>query len=107
VAAMGSRPGDENLLAEATIRDALICAAARNDRAFLIRRATTPVVAIPGQHEAVSDDVAALSSRVAEHFARGNPGESVNQVLAALAPAPDGLAAAIVGGLHRGWPRDA
>ncbi|MFO0954526.1 MAG: hypothetical protein U0835_25870 [Isosphaeraceae bacterium] len=45
-------------------------------------------------------------SPAAEHYARGNPGNSVGSVLAAFGEAETPLADALVTGLLRGWPRD-
>ena len=42
---------------------------------------------------------------VAEHYARGAPVESVGAVLGRLAKAEPSIAAAVIGGLARGWPK--
>jgi uncharacterized protein len=48
----------------------------------------------------------ALVERVAEHYARGGPAETVGSLVEALAQTPEPVAAPIVAGLARGWPKD-
>ena len=47
-----------------------------------------------------------ITSRVAEHFARGGPGDSIGGLLVKLQGAEPPIADAIVAGLVKGWPKD-
>src|SRR5205807_1549355 len=42
----------------------------------------------------------------AEHFARGGPADTVGSLVEALAQTPEPVAAPIIAGLARGWPKD-
>lgn len=83
--------------ADRWLREAATCAAARHDRAFLEQVARDPTAPTPA--------MAAVMERVAEHHARSTA------ALAGPAPLPPGLdasgpmAAVILEGLTRGWPR--
>jgi uncharacterized protein len=46
-----------------------------------------------------------LLERVSEHYARGGPAGTVQELLAKLAAAPEPAAGAVIAGLSRGWPR--
>jgi putative membrane-bound dehydrogenase-like protein len=83
--------------------DALTCAAAAHDLETLEALAAKPRTAEP------PGALTTLVERVAEHFARGAPRESVGPLLAAVPAAPGGrpLAPALVSGLARGWPEGA
>lgn len=93
VLAAGKLQGDRWLLHAAT------SAAARNDLDYLksIAARKPPDGAIP--------DVLAVTSRAAEHYARGGPADSVGSVLVASAGGGPRIAEAIVSGLSRGWPK--
>ncbi|HUY32528.1 MAG TPA: PVC-type heme-binding CxxCH protein [Pirellulales bacterium] len=45
-------------------------------------------------------------ARVAEHYARGAPGDTVGRLLRGLVHAPPRVAETIVAGLSAGWPKD-
>jgi putative membrane-bound dehydrogenase-like protein len=47
-----------------------------------------------------------IIQRVAEHYARGGPAESVGGLFARLPKASPEFAASVVAGFSRGWPRD-
>ena len=89
----GAIDGDP-LLAEAAT-----AAAARNDAAFL--KALTAKGAKPAGAATL-----AIAARVAEHWARGGPGETAQGVLAALPGGESAVNEAIIRGLARGWPKD-
>ena len=80
--------------------DAAICAAARNDRTFLER------IASEGMPPPSAPVVEAVL-RVAEHYARGNPQDSIGPLVATLGSSRSPYVAPIVEGLSRGWPKDA
>ena len=50
--------------------------------------------------------VGRVVGRVAEHYARGGPGDSVGKLVTALGSTDKVLAETVVNGLVRGWPRD-
>jgi putative membrane-bound dehydrogenase-like protein len=80
--------------------DAAIAAAATNDHAVLAglaaRRFERPPTALTTR----------VAARVAEHYARGAPAESVGVLLAALAEGDERVVNPIVAGLAKGWPKD-
>jgi len=80
------------------LRDALTCAAAANDAAFL-RTAAAGGAAAPGAQ------VLGLIERVAEHHARGRDATSAASLLGAISGAGP-RAGPMVAGLARGWPED-
>lgn len=80
------------------IPDAATSAAARNALDFLTASVREGV--------ADSQRVAETIARVAEHFARGAPGDTVSSVVSSLGRAEPPVVEAIVGGLARGWPED-
>lgn len=75
--------------------EAGICAAAQHAAAFL--------QAVAGR-ETAADALLAPATIVAEHFARGAPGNQVAGVLESLAAADSGIAGAVLRGLSAGWP---
>ncbi len=89
----GSIRGDRWLL------DAATGAAARNDLEFL--------KAVAAKHPKTENktDLLAVTTRVAEHYARGGPANSVGSVLVSMAGGEPQIAESIVSGLTRGWPR--
>ena len=50
--------------------------------------------------------VLTISCRVAEHWARGGPGETVGSLLATLTAGDAAVNEAIIRGLAVGWPKD-
>jgi len=78
---------------------AAICAAAANDLPFL-----TQVLAHRSNSPARTK-VLEVADRVAEHYARGNPRDSISKLLVGLESAEPSVAGFIVEGLARGWPR--
>jgi putative membrane-bound dehydrogenase-like protein len=84
------------LLRDKWLADATICAAAAHAEPFL--------GAVARAKEA--NGLAAVVDRVAEHYARGAPADSVGGLLEALAAAPEAVTAPVLAGLVRGWPND-
>jgi putative membrane-bound dehydrogenase-like protein len=84
------------------LTDAIVSAAATHDLEFLT------VVASGGAapQRPLSEAAARVVTRVAEHYARGGPVDSVGPLTAALAGADRRVAGAIVNGLSVGWPKD-
>jgi putative membrane-bound dehydrogenase-like protein len=89
---------DGGTLQDRWLADAATCAAAAHAlpllKAFAARPTNRP---LPG-------NVAAVLERVAEHYARGGPVDSVGSLLAAMAKAEEPVAAPVLTGLARGWP---
>jgi hypothetical protein len=82
------------------IPEAATSAAARHDFSFL------RVVASFKGDAGVPAKLLEITTRVAEHYARGVPAESVGKLMPSLATAPPAVADAIVAGLVGGWPKD-
>jgi len=87
------------------LTDAATSAAAAHAEPFLKALAET------GTEEAPSKFLLGIIERVAEHYARGGPADSVGSLLAALAPASESpfgraVAGGVVSGLANGWPTD-
>lgn len=76
--------------------DALVCAAANNDKLF-IKEATTDA-------KGSNPDQLMVLEKVAEHFARGNPKDEIHEVLQALVHSNTLAQTAVLRGLARGWP---
>jgi putative heme-binding domain-containing protein len=81
------------------IPDAATCAAAAHAVPFLRALAAHKL------DPAAEGKLAEVGTRVAEHYARGNPGGAVGALVVTLAGADPQAAAAILDGLSRGWPR--
>lgn len=81
------------------LADAAVAAAARNDRAFL--------AALVGQGGEISPAALGVAAKVAEHYARGRPAETIGGLLAGLAASKSNAVGAILEGIAKGWPRDA
>ncbi len=79
--------------------DALTSAAAKHDVAFLtaLLAAKLPDADPPAFK---------IVTIVAEHFARGNPADSVGKLIAAVPTSNPQIAEALLEGLARGWPKD-
>jgi putative membrane-bound dehydrogenase-like protein len=80
--------------------DAATSAAAAHDREFL------RALAAHRFDRPAGATVLAVVGRVAEHYARGGPTDSVGPLLVALAGSDQVVAEAILQGLARGWPSD-
>ncbi|HWE38175.1 MAG TPA: PVC-type heme-binding CxxCH protein, partial [Isosphaeraceae bacterium] len=80
--------------------DALTVAAAVNDAGFLEALAESTGGRPVGDRDLV------IIRRVAEHYARGAPADSVGTLVVALGAADPTVAEAVVVGLTRGWPKD-
>ncbi|HVU86896.1 MAG TPA: PVC-type heme-binding CxxCH protein [Pirellulales bacterium] len=78
---------------------AATCAAARNDAPFLDAIATF--------NGAPPAPLLTAARVVAEHFARGKPGDAVAPLLARLPEADVAISTALIGGLAAGWPEGA
>ncbi|HVX10593.1 MAG TPA: PVC-type heme-binding CxxCH protein [Pirellulales bacterium] len=122
LAAMLARP--ENIF-DRWIPDAATAAAAKHDVAFLLQAAGMggAVRGGDGVKEEATDEVAGhphpsplpegegrarfmgVVAVVSEHYARGEPVDSVGSLLVALADADPPVAETIVGGLAKGWPK--
>ncbi len=80
------------------LADAATAAAAKNDTAFLKAMAAK-------NDRPAGAPVLAIVLRVAEHWARSAPGDSVGGVLAALPGGEPAVTEAIIRGSVRGWPK--
>jgi putative heme-binding domain-containing protein len=93
------------------IPDAATCAAAHNSEHFLKALAAPFSLSSPpanGEGEKVngkpSAKLLAVTTIVAEHYARGGPVSSVGALLTRLADADPPIADAVLRGLAKGWP---
>lgn len=91
---------DESVLTDSWLMDAVTSAAAANDVAFL------KAMAARDKSREPQASVVTLTERIAEHYARGTPKESVAELLRSLPGAPPSVSSAVVTGMARGWPRD-
>ncbi|MBW3598681.1 MAG: ThuA domain-containing protein [Planctomycetes bacterium] len=91
---------DRATLRDRWLSDAAASAAANNAEGVL-RLATQQEREGPA-----AADFLGILQRVAEHYARGGPTDSVAEIFARLPKASPPAAAAIVAGVSRGWPRD-
>ncbi|HEV3003722.1 MAG TPA: PVC-type heme-binding CxxCH protein, partial [Pirellulales bacterium] len=82
------------------IPDAAIAAAAANAEAFL------QSVAAHDLSGPTSDRLLQVTTRVAEHYARGAPSATIGTLLRGLVGAQPRVADAVVAGLAAGWPKD-
>ena len=83
------------------LTDAATAAAAANSAEFLEAIAGDP------PQRPLPDEAVPIIERVAEHFARGGPVDTVGKLIVALGSATDSkLTDAIVAGLVRGWPKN-
>jgi hypothetical protein len=89
---------ERTTLEDRWLADAATCAAAAHDAEFLA------LLASQGRGVPESDALARLLNTVAEHHARGEPGEGTAAVIVALEAAPVGVSEAVIAGLARGWP---
>ena len=86
------------------LRDALTSAAAAHDRSFLI--ALTNASLIKSLVD-LNDPAREITRRVAEHFGRGAPVDSIGDVLLANAKHPSSpVLEDTIAGLSAGWPKD-
>jgi putative membrane-bound dehydrogenase-like protein len=84
------------------LTDAAVSAAAAHDVEFLgavLTRSRAP-------RRPSGDAAAQVVRRVAEHYARGGPADSVGRLLPSLAGAHPLVAGSVVTGLAAGWPKD-
>ncbi len=89
----------ERAMSDATIRDAVTCAAARNAEA-VIRQ-------LIGSSETLSAEALKIVSIVSHHWARSEPAaQSMADVLTTLPNTQRETASAVVVGLAGGWPKD-
>jgi len=82
------------------LTDALTAAAAKNDAEFL--------TLLPSRwsQNSPAPTAARVVARVAEHYARGAPGDTVGALFVSLGNADPKVAEAVVSGLLAGWPKD-
>ncbi|HVR76448.1 MAG TPA: PVC-type heme-binding CxxCH protein, partial [Planctomycetota bacterium] len=101
--AIAAALGEASNLDDRWLVDGLTFAAAANDVDFLKAMASRAPAGDPNR------GVLGIVERVAEHYARGTPSESLGALLASLAEGPAGasFAVPVIAGLARGWPRDA
>jgi putative heme-binding domain-containing protein len=78
--------------------DAATSAAAKNADFFLIEVAMRKGL--------IPEPVYAIIDRVAEHYARGAPVESIGKLLTVMSSANANVAEALIAGLGKGWPKD-
>jgi putative membrane-bound dehydrogenase-like protein len=88
---------DGSLKSDAVLWDAATSAAAAHAPAFL--RALAKADKLGSDQRA-----AALIERIAEHYARGGPVDSISAIAAALPTMPKQQAASILTGFAKGWP---
>jgi len=79
--------------------EAATCAAARNDLEFL------KAIATEKPDKGALPDLLTIVGRVAEHYARGGPANSVDSILVASTGRDPRIVDAIISGLLRGWPK--
>jgi uncharacterized protein len=91
---------DETILADRWLPDAATSAAAKHAESFLF--------AVLREHGkmAVPQRVQTILERVAEHYARSAPVQTISDLLTQLPGAPEPIAGAVIAGLNRGWPKD-
>jgi putative membrane-bound dehydrogenase-like protein len=91
---------DYRLATDRILLDATIAATAKHDRASLgLVTAQNSGAAVPHLTECFS--------RVAEHYARGNPGSEIGQLLTQFSQSQSPYLPAVVDGFARGWPKEA
>ncbi|HEV7223542.1 MAG TPA: PVC-type heme-binding CxxCH protein, partial [Pirellulales bacterium] len=97
--AIAAALGERTNLQDRWLMDAATSAAAAHAPLVLKRLAA--------ERRAPADDaLAALIARVAEHYARGGPVDSVGGLMVELAKAEQSVADGILSGLAKGWPKD-
>ncbi len=96
-----SRPENSN---DRWLRDALTSAAAVHDRYFLISLANASSIKSLVD---LNDPAREITRRVAEHFGRGAPVDSIGEVLLANSKHPSSpVLEDTIAGLATGWPKD-
>lgn len=85
---------------DAWLGDAATAAAATHDLPFL-KHLSAHAFARPASERTTS-----IAARIAEHYARGAPADSVGALILALGEADMRIADAVVNGLAKGWPKD-
>jgi putative membrane-bound dehydrogenase-like protein len=91
---------DPETLRDRWLADAATSAAANNAQAVL------QIAAEESDGSLREPRALEIIERVAEHYARGGPAESVGGLFARLPKASPEVAAAVVAGVSRGWPRN-
>lgn len=91
--AIAAALGDETIIGDRWLRDALVAAAAAHDTHFL-------KAALAAKPQATS-----VVRIVAEHWARGGKTEALPAIIALISEAPPAFSEVIVAGMERGWPR--
>jgi uncharacterized protein len=81
------------------LTDAATAAAAKSAAPFL------KAIAARQAGQPSGPEVIQIAERVAEHYARGGPGDSISGLLASLAESERAMSEAILRGLARGWPK--
>jgi putative membrane-bound dehydrogenase-like protein len=89
-----------HVLSDSWLADAATSAAAMNAQEVIRLAAREEFAKSP------SSAVVQIVARIAEHYARGGPRDTIASLIADIPNANPAIAAAVVGGLNRGWPRD-
>jgi putative membrane-bound dehydrogenase-like protein len=82
------------------LTDALTAAAAHYDHDFLMNLHSRGFIG------PLTGNQAKVLSRVAEHYARGGPSDSIAATVVALVEVDRGIASAVLDGISKGWPKD-
>ncbi|XZE53657.1 PVC-type heme-binding CxxCH protein [Planctomycetaceae bacterium SH139] len=98
VAEIAQLAADPTIQADRWLQDAVTSAAAVHASSFL--------AAYVRQAGPASDPQSTLVRRVAEHVARGRPGQELTELFASLGGADAARIAPILAGLNQGWPAD-
>ena len=99
--AVASALSDEMNVTDRWIPDAITSAGAVHDTSFLAAVAASAPKSLAGSPRA--RDVIRI---VSEHFGRGAPVDGISSLVAALGKATPELAAVVVAGLSKGWPKE-
>ena len=110
-APVGATAINSNLLRDAHLADAAVIAAASQDLEYLKALAKLDLDAKSNRRteNLLRRAVASLlpiARKVAEHYARGGPDETISEIVIALSNADSRIADSIIDGLIAGWPRN-
>jgi putative membrane-bound dehydrogenase-like protein len=95
---------DENLR-DRWLADAITSAAARQEQSFLAVLLTDTAKSLIAR-KPFDRPALGIVTIAAEHYARGNPGDSVAELIRKLPQTLPPVAEAIITGLAKGWPKD-
>ena len=91
---------EENTVQDPHVGDALTCAGAVHSRDFLTEVTGLKPALAPRNYQIT------VIERIAEHYARGAPTETIGSLLTSLRHANPVVISSIISGLARGWPKD-